>query len=85
MYCALQQFFGVSPGAKTGNTFANMSKGDFSGILLLYSEETVRHFHYSTEMIFRAISSIAKENKVLIELRDWLLPMLMNGQVSVSS
>ena len=26
---------------------------------------------------------ILKENKQLIELRDWLLPMLMNGQVTV--
>lgn len=25
-----------------------------------------------------------KENQILIELRDWLLPMLMNGQVTVS-
>lgn len=26
---------------------------------------------------------ILKENKQLIEFRDWLLPMLMNGQVTV--
>jgi type I restriction enzyme S subunit len=26
---------------------------------------------------------IIKENQKLSELRDWILPMLMNGQVSV--
>jgi type I restriction enzyme S subunit len=25
-----------------------------------------------------------KENQKLVELRDWLLPMLMNGQVKVN-
>ncbi len=29
--------------------------------------------------------TLAFENRELIELRDWLLPMLMNGQVTVQS
>ena len=29
------------------------------------------------------INLIQKENQELASLRDWLLPMLMNGQVSV--
>lgn len=29
-------------------------------------------------------SKILKENQQLSQLRDWLLPMLMNGQVSIS-
>ena len=29
-------------------------------------------------------STILKENQVLISLRDWLLPMLMNGQATIS-
>lgn len=33
--------------------------------------------------IYSKISLNHKENKKLIELRDWLLPMLMNGQVTV--
>jgi type I restriction enzyme S subunit len=29
------------------------------------------------------IDNIDKQNQQLTELRDWLLPMLMNGQVTV--
>ena len=35
------------------------------------------------EPIFEKIESTTKENKKLSSLRDWLLPMLMNGQVTV--
>lgn len=34
--------------------------------------------------IFDRVSKVQSENKKLEELRDWLLPMLMNGQVTVS-
>jgi type I restriction enzyme S subunit len=30
------------------------------------------------------MKSIERENQKLTELRDWLLPMLMNGQVKVN-
>jgi type I restriction enzyme S subunit len=33
--------------------------------------------------IANRIYMTAKENKKLAELRDWILPMLMNGQVKV--
>ena len=35
--------------------------------------------------IFEKISEVQSENKELESLRDWLLPMLMNGQVTVQS
>jgi type I restriction enzyme S subunit len=34
--------------------------------------------------IFKKQDSVELENQELASLRDWLLPMLMNGQVSVS-
>jgi type I restriction enzyme S subunit len=34
--------------------------------------------------IFQKQNKIEFENQKLAELRDWLLPMLMNGQVKVS-
>jgi type I restriction enzyme S subunit len=33
---------------------------------------------------YLAVNSNIKQSQVLIELRDWLLPMLMNGQISVN-
>jgi len=36
-----------------------------------------------TEEIFERQNLLEFENEELIKLRDWLLPMLMNGQVTV--
>ncbi len=36
-----------------------------------------------TKSIFRQLENLKLENQELSSLRDWLLPMLMNGQVSV--
>ena len=38
-----------------------------------------------TKELFEKSSIANQENQNLIELRDWLLPMLMNGQVTVNS
>lgn len=38
-----------------------------------------------TKELFEKSSIANQENQNLIELRDWLLPMLMNGQVTVGS
>jgi len=42
-----------------------------------------RLFCEKVESVFDRIDIIKNENQKLIELRDWLLPMLMNGQVTV--
>ena len=34
--------------------------------------------------MFNIISENTRENQALITLRDWLLPMLMNGQATIS-
>jgi type I restriction enzyme, S subunit len=35
------------------------------------------------DLVYSKISINQEENQKLAELRDWLLPMLMNGQVTV--
>jgi type I restriction enzyme S subunit len=40
-------------------------------------------FHKIANPIYIKINNTLKQNQKLSELRDWLLPMLMNGQVSV--
>jgi len=45
-------------------------------LLLENFEDKISHF-------FSKMTLNAKENQKLAELRDWLLPMLMNGQVTV--
>lgn len=41
-------------------------------------------FHKQTNLIYEKISCNVKQNHQLTQLRDFLLPMLMNGQVSVA-
>ena len=49
-----------------------------------YNEDIVAKFGELTLNIFDELKQISKENKELIKLRDWLLPMLTNGQATIS-
>ena len=46
-------------------------------------EQTMRSFVAVYEPIMKQIKNLHKENHELAKLRDWLLPMLMNGQAVV--
>ena len=85
LYFALKNYFeNANASAKTGNTFANMNKEDFSGIrIILPSKEIKKNFHEISEPYFTQIKCLQGQNQELTQLRDWLLPMLMNGQVKV--
>ena len=85
LYFYLTVYFKYSS-AKTGNTFANMNKSDFSSIQVLKpKKEILTHFSNSLESTIEKILNNSIESQQLSELRDWLLPMLMNGQVSVGT
>ena len=45
----------------------------------------IKEFNNKIEPLFAKINLIQKENQKLTELRDWLLPMLMNGQVKLNN
>ena len=85
LYFALKNYFeNAKASAKTGNTFANMNKEDFSGIrIILPSKEIKNNFHEISEPYFAQIKCLQGQNQELTQFRDWLLPMLMNGQVKV--
>ena len=85
LYFALKNYFeNAKASAKTGNTFANMNKEDFSGIrIILPSKEIKNNFHEISEPYFAQIKCLQGQNQELTQLRDWLLPMLMNGQMKV--
>lgn len=50
---------------------------------ILFNEEVIKKFQIESEGYFNLINNLNIQNRKLIELRDWLLPMLMNGQVTV--
>nr|WP_314053462.1 restriction endonuclease subunit S [uncultured Neisseria sp.] len=48
------------------------------------NDEYIEVFHKQIKLIYEKISCNVKQNHQLTQLRDFLLPMLMNGQVSVA-
>ncbi|MCI8716646.1 MAG: restriction endonuclease subunit S [Lachnospiraceae bacterium] len=68
-----------------GATQEAVNNEDMLSIRLLIPDDIVlKRHHEATKAIFSQISKNICENRQLIQLRDWLLPMLMNGQATVS-
>ncbi|MFZ2725890.1 MAG: restriction endonuclease subunit S [Methylococcaceae bacterium] len=57
--------------------------GDLRSMPLMIPISIIKQFEEKTESIFQQINNKKLENQTLAQLRDWLLPMLMNGQVTV--
>lgn len=53
--------------------------------IVIPSDEILKRFNKISNTIFNKISKIYKENRELQNLRDFLLPLLMNGQVGFKS
>ncbi len=51
--------------------------------IVLPPEEVIKCFSEAAQPIHRKIGQARQENRELMKLRDWLLPMLMNGQARV--
>lgn len=51
--------------------------------IVLPPEEVIKRFSEAAQPIHRKIGQAMQENRELSKLRDWLLPMLMNGQAIV--
>ncbi len=83
IYFALEELF-RNASFKTGNVFANLNKTEFSEILILKpSEELLLEFNKTTSILFKKIRSNSFENDTLYSIREKLLPLLMNGQVTI--
>ena len=54
-------------------------------LIYIPSEEEIKSFNSKVQPLMDMVSANTRENKRLINLRDWLLPMLMNGQATVSN
>ncbi|MFZ8222421.1 restriction endonuclease subunit S [Mycoplasmopsis bovis] len=83
IYFALEELF-RNASFKTGNVFANLNKTEFSEILILKpSDELLLEFNKTTSILFKKIRSNSFENDTLYSIREKLLPLLMNGQVTI--
>ncbi|MCM4150311.1 restriction endonuclease subunit S [Arenibacter sp. N53] len=69
-----------------GSTFKEISKEVFSNVKTVIPDKKVLELFISKiNPLSERIKIAEKENKELSKLRDWLLPMLMNGQVTVGT
>jgi type I restriction enzyme S subunit len=68
-----------------GTTFGSITKDDlFSLKVVMPTINILEKYHIVINSSFEKQNQLELENINLTEMRDWLLPMLMNGQVKVS-
>lgn len=68
----------------SGSTFKEVSGGTLKTVKVVLPIAAMSDaFTEKVKPIFSQQDSIERENAELTKLRDWLLPMLMNGQVTV--
>ena len=83
LYFTLKLYF-ENAKAKTGNVFANMNKDEFASIKVAYPpKQILQAFHDKVASIFDSIKNNIDEINAFTRQRDELLPLLMNGQVSI--
>ncbi|ECI6120900.1 restriction endonuclease subunit S [Salmonella enterica subsp. enterica] len=67
-----------------GTTFGSMTKDDLHSLQVVCPEPgLLKRYDDIVSVYNKMIFTRSLENQDLIKLRDWLLPLLMNGQVTV--
>lgn len=84
VYYLIKNLIPVIEKNSSGSTFKEISGGVLKSIKVLLPHKN--QAHSLTEIlspIFKKQNLLELENQKLTELRDWILPMLMNGQVKI--
>lgn len=67
-----------------GATQEAVNNDDLAGVHIIIPDANIlQAYHEVTQLIYSQISKNICENQELVKLRDWLLPMLMNGQATI--
>lgn len=82
MTVSRDNFFNYAVNVSSGTKMPVVSSDSILDFKVPYNNKIVRI--YNKIPLIAIISSHIQENQKLISLRDWLLPMLMNGQVTIS-
>lgn len=68
-----------------GATQEAVNNDDLSEIyMVIPNDKVLSLYHETTKLSYAQMSRNICENQELLDLRDWILPMLMNGQVTVN-
>jgi type I restriction enzyme S subunit len=80
----LHQLYDYLISLSTGSARDNLSQDKIKELFIIMPREDIlEKFYKVSSSSFEKILMNLKENQQLASLRDWLLPMLMNGQVTV--
>ncbi|MDK7229861.1 hypothetical protein [Pauljensenia sp. UMB1177] len=88
VYCHLMSdaFVKQAEQSSTGSIFKGIRHETLKGMMTVIPPETIAQSYASAvSPIMRMRNDNLEENRKLQELRDWLLPLLMNGQATVAS
>lgn len=67
-----------------GTNINNLNNSLVNGFqIVIPNKNQIEKFNKIVSSIYKEIANIQEQNQKLAKLRDWLLPMLMNGQVKV--
>ena len=84
LYYQTLSLMGFLHAKSSGSVFKSIVTNDIKFTpAIVPSPEVIQEFNKLAEPIFDQILNNQKQNQELTTLRDWLLPMLMNGQVRV--
>ena len=67
-----------------GSSQQNLSPIEAEKVIIAYNPEVATKFSTLCNEYLNTIVSNLAENQELINIRDWLLPMLMNGQATIN-
>ena len=85
LYYTVQLYVDAMKQYASGSTFQEISGSVLKTIRIpIPPNSLVKLFTQKIESIFKEQDKREIQNEKLAELRDWLLPMLMNGQVTVN-
>jgi type I restriction enzyme S subunit len=75
----------LSPGAGAASSYPSISPNDLLAlnIVLPKNKTILKGFNSTATVAAEQLWLDQEQNQLLSPLRDWLLPMLMNGQVTV--
>ena len=80
----LDRYFKDNFTAKKGAVLDNMNKAEFESIIIINPIQNIKEIYYGkVKFLYKKIDTNIQQIQHLQSLRDWLLPMLMNEQVSV--
>ena len=86
LYYTIKNLLPVIENNSSGSTFKEVSGAVLKTIYgIAPKDDIVESYTKKVYAIFNRQESLEEENHQLATLRDWLLPMLMNGQVTVKN